>query len=99
MNCFDCATEGRTVAAIAVCHDCGAAVCGNHATIESHHLTRTAAMGVHLPVEPPARLIRCGVCHDARQAVAREQDSHNGHPIHNPFHRHHEKPASSPDDA
>jgi len=99
MNCLDCGGQGAAVAAVAVCRDCGAAVCADHATVESHHLTRTAAMGVQVPVEPPTRLIRCGVCHAARQSVTDEQHSHDGHPIHNPFHRHHDDPAGSPTDA
>jgi len=99
MNCFDCANEGGPVAAIAVCHRCGAAICGNHAIVEPHHLTRTGTMGVQVPVDPPARLIWCGVCHSALEAKVREQHSHGGHPIHNPFHRHHDEPAVSQPDA
>ncbi len=95
MNCFDCGEQGATVVAVAVCRDCGAAVCVDHTVVASHHLTRTATIGLQVPIEPPARLMRCGVCHQARQALAREQQSHSGHPIHNPFQRHHDEPTDA----
>lgn len=34
MNCFDCATQGRTEAAVAVCHRCGAGACAS--CVQSH---------------------------------------------------------------
>ena len=42
MNCFDCAAADWPTPAVAVCHDCGAAVCADHAVSFDHHLTRTA---------------------------------------------------------
>ena len=31
MNCFDCSAIGESSTAVAVCRDCGAAVCADHA--------------------------------------------------------------------
>ncbi len=69
MNCYDCATTGTTMAAVAVCHDCGAGVCIDHATTTRHHLTRIAALNRPVPVEPAARIIRCHTGAGATTAV------------------------------
>lgn len=39
MNGFDCATIDTITPAVAICHDCGAGVCAQHASIPEHHLT------------------------------------------------------------
>ena len=45
MNCYDCATQDHLARpAVAVCHDCGAAVCDTHAVARAHHLTRIATI-------------------------------------------------------
>ena len=49
MNCFDCAEADWLTPAVAVCHDCGAAVCADHAVSFDHHLTRTALIDRHDP--------------------------------------------------
>ena len=59
MNCYDCHRSGDTTAAIAICHDCGAALCSDHATEATHHLTVTRALTRRIPVDPPERRIRC----------------------------------------
>ena len=69
MNCLDCALTGVTSPAIAICCDCGAGVCGEHAVVRNHHLTRTATINRIIVVEPPARAVRCVVCTAARDAV------------------------------
>lgn len=69
MNCFDCAAHDRTAAAVAVCADCGAAVCQDHAHVTARWLTRTMVINRTVAVEPPARTIRCTVCQAARDAV------------------------------
>ena len=56
MNCFDCALAGAVTPALAVCHDCGAAVCADHAVARDHYLTRTATINRDVAVEPPRRL-------------------------------------------
>ncbi len=68
MNCFDCAALGDQVPAVAICADCGAAVCHGHAHVTARWLTRTMVINRVVAVEPPARTIRCGVCQAARDA-------------------------------
>ena len=70
MNCFDCASLGHSTDAVAVCTDCGAALCHDHAHVAAHWLTCTAVINRTVTVEPPARTIRCGVCQAAHDAVA-----------------------------
>lgn len=69
MNCFDCVSLGHSTDAVAVCADCGAALCHDHAHVSAHWLTRTAVINRTVIVEPPARLIRCGVCQAAHDAA------------------------------
>lgn len=69
MNCFDCATSGSATIAVAVCADCGAAVCHDHAHAAIRRLTRMAAINRPVRVEPPARSIRCGICQAAHDAA------------------------------
>ena len=73
MNCYDCTTQDRIGRpAVAVCRDCGAAVCDHHCVAREHHLTRTAVILRVEPVEPPARVIRCTTC-DAAWAALHHQ--------------------------
>ena len=67
MNCFDCIPVGATRGAVAVCIDCGAAVCLEHSITEKHWLTRTQVILRVERVDPPARLIRCRTCHSAHE--------------------------------
>ena len=69
MNCFDCAAHSRTEPAVAVCGDCGAGVCVQHAHVTARWLTRTMAINRTVAVEPPARTVRCSVCQAARDAA------------------------------
>jgi len=69
MNCFDCASLGHSADAVAVCADCGAALCHEHAHVSPHWLTRTAVINRIVVVEPPARMIRCNVCQAAHDSV------------------------------
>jgi len=71
MNCFDCALVGVVTSAAALCHDCGAGVCLEHAVARQRHLTRTVPLNRPIEVEPPARLIRCHTCTAAHDAVHR----------------------------
>ena len=70
MNCFDCASLGYSSDAVAVCANCGAAICHDHARVSAHWLTRTAVLNRTVNVDPPARTIRCGVCEAAHDAAA-----------------------------
>ena len=67
MNCFDCADFGITSEAVAVCADCGAGLCVDHARVAPRWLTRTT-LTCTVAVEPAARTIYCGTCHAARVA-------------------------------
>ncbi len=69
MNCFDCAALGDTSPAVAICAGCGAAVCPAHAHVTARWLTRAMTLGRVVAVEPPARVIRCGICQAAAGAV------------------------------
>ena len=71
MHCFDCAALGDATAAVAVCADCGAALCSAHAHVTPRWLTRTVAINRVVAIEPPARTIRCTVCQAARDAAPR----------------------------
>jgi hypothetical protein len=70
VNCLDCAARGRAEEAVAICADCGAGVCLDHAHVTARWLTRTMPISRTVPVEPPARTIRCGLCQQARDAEA-----------------------------
>ena len=69
MNCFDCAALGEPAVAVAICADCGAAVCPDHAHVTPRWLTRTMVINRIVAVEPPARTIRCTVCQAACDAA------------------------------
>lgn len=70
MDCLDCLLEaGRRTPAVGTCDGCGAGVCLDHAVILEHRLTRPAAILREIPVDPPARLLRCPTCQAAHLAV------------------------------
>lgn len=79
MNCFDCATHGEVSSAVAICAGCGAGLCLEHAHVDPRWLARTAAINRTVPVEPPARVVRCGVCAHAQDAA--------DHPVGQPHQR------------
>ncbi|WP_371502101.1 DUF2180 family protein [Kitasatospora sp. NBC_00374] len=61
MNCYDCHAEDRVVPAVAVCHHCGAGLCGDHTTSVwevVHHASGTGAST--LPTR--ARRLLCTTC-------------------------------------
>ncbi|WP_405987899.1 DUF2180 family protein [Streptomyces sp. NBC_00986] len=64
MNCYECHESGRTTAAVAVCRNCGAALCPEHIKVNAQHLERPEGMGV-TTLKEPARRITCLICHDA----------------------------------
>ncbi|OPF77311.1 hypothetical protein VT50_0221260 [Streptomyces antioxidans] len=61
MNCFDCHALGQTATAVAICHRCGAALCGDHARTTPHVLHRFNGMGV-ATMPRSARRIVCSTC-------------------------------------
>ena len=59
MNCFDHALEDQLEPAVAVCSNCGAGLCRQHAQVSEHDVEQ-ASVG---PSSPDlARLIRCSTC-------------------------------------
>jgi hypothetical protein len=70
MNCFDCAALGHAAEAVAVCADCWAGACPEHARVTPRWLTRTVPVNRTERVEVPARIIRCSLCQQARDAEA-----------------------------
>jgi hypothetical protein len=68
VNCYDCAVTGAHRDAAAICADCGAATCIEHAVNAQHWLTHTALINRVERIDPPARMIRCGTCHAAHAA-------------------------------
>jgi hypothetical protein len=77
MDCLDCLLDSRQHSvAVGTCVDCGAGVCLDHAVILEHWLTRAAAIMREVPVEPPARLIRCATCDAPHRAERGHQLPH-----------------------
>lgn len=70
MNCYDCHHDGRQTIAVAICHDCGAGVCGQHAAQGECTVTAVTATNWQAPVDPPQRRIRCHTCAAAGKAAA-----------------------------
>jgi hypothetical protein len=69
MKCFDCATHGEASSAVAICAGCGAGLCLEHSHVDPRWLTRTMAINRTVTVEPPARVVQCGVCAHAEEAA------------------------------
>ncbi|MFE0759945.1 DUF2180 family protein [Streptomyces smyrnaeus] len=62
MHCYDCYREGTETPAVAVCVDCGAAVCPRHLHSESEPVRESMSTGrVWSPGE--GRRMVCLVCH------------------------------------
>jgi len=79
MNCYDCATQDRlTRPAVGICHDCGAGVCVDHSHRDVRWLTRTALINRVETIDPPERIIRCGICAAAHEAAAHPADHRVG---------------------
>jgi hypothetical protein len=81
MNCFDCAAHGEVSTAVAICVGCGAALCLDHAHVNPRWLTRTAVINRTVVVDPPARVVRCGICSDAQDAVAHPAEPPKQHRV------------------
>ncbi|WP_374117194.1 DUF2180 family protein [Streptomyces sp. MNU76] len=67
MNCYECAQQRRTAAAVAVCCVCGAAVCADHVRSESKVLRGPASPG-KVTHDRAARQLTCPVCRAAEQS-------------------------------
>ena len=69
MNCFDCAAHGQHADAVAVCADCGAGLCLDHAHVAPRWLTRTTVINRVVAVEPPGPHHPLRLCQAARDAA------------------------------
>ncbi len=66
MQRLDSRTQGATSTAVGVCHDCGAAVCEEHARVVVNEVRRGSMLAA--PYRAPARMVRCPLCAAARAA-------------------------------
>lgn len=60
MQCLDCSTTDRSSDAVGVCTTCGAGVCGEHLSLDTHVITSHGGVGnarVHR-----TRAVTCSVC-------------------------------------
>lgn len=64
MECYECAREGTAAAAVAVCRECGAAVCVRHVRTEETEILKPAGMG-KVTSDQSARRLTCPVCRRA----------------------------------
>ncbi len=68
MNCYDCLTRGVVTPAVAVCHNCGAAVCEECVRRETRDAGSPATPGN--PSRHATRRLVCVGCDQALRAVA-----------------------------
>ncbi|MFE9390700.1 DUF2180 family protein [Streptomyces sp. NPDC006784] len=66
MHCYDCFKEGTETSALAVCVDCGAAVCNRHLHSDPEPVRRSMSVGQVWSSSDSRRMI-CLVCHDVLQ--------------------------------
>ncbi len=60
MNCYDCALNGNTTPAVAVCNDCGAGICLDCVRVEQTDHTHSSSPGV--PTPHRTRTLTCASC-------------------------------------
>lgn len=61
MTCYDCESDG-TRSVVAICSECGAAICSEHAVEGTLVQFAVTATSWRTPLEPPQRRIRCRAC-------------------------------------
>ncbi|WP_328390531.1 DUF2180 family protein [Streptomyces sp. NBC_00400] len=66
MNCYDCARGSGNAAAVAICRNCGAALCDRHAWSAPQTVVRVQGVGQSTLPEPARRIV-CTVCRGATQ--------------------------------
>lgn len=62
MNCYECATQGKERAAVAVCHRCSAGLCMEHTVEISRTVVRREPINRLVPVPTPGREFLCKSC-------------------------------------
>lgn len=65
MNCLECERAGGHHTAVALCHNCSAALCMEHAKILPKRLEMIEPLFKPVPLPIPAQLILCHTCHAA----------------------------------
>ena len=65
MNCLECEQAGAHRTAIALCHNCSAALCLEHAKVMPKHLEMLVPVCKTVPLPIPAQVILCRTCHAA----------------------------------
>ena len=65
MNCLECEQNGVHRTAVALCHNCSAALCLEHAEVLPKHLEMHVPVGKTVDLPLPARVILCHTCHAA----------------------------------
>ncbi|MFF1714671.1 DUF2180 family protein [Streptomyces sp. NPDC058268] len=68
MNCYDCHQLGTNTAAIAVCRNCGGALCPAHIKVTAQEIHRHDGMGLST-LKQGARRLTCLTCHDAENQL------------------------------
>jgi hypothetical protein len=72
MNCYVCAQTQVERAAVGLCHNCSAALCGDHAIETSQDVVTYALLNREVILPKKARELFCGVCeaalHQSRRA-------------------------------
>jgi hypothetical protein len=68
MNCFDCDSDGQATSAVAICANCGAAVCAAHATTSPQMVQFQNGLGMRTQAGR-ARQIHCPTCTATRATV------------------------------
>ncbi|MGW2562655.1 DUF2180 family protein [Streptomyces sp. NPDC001514] len=68
MDCYECHSLKRSTTAVAVCRECGVALCSSHMHVETHQMQREAGMGKSIR-EMPARRVVCPACRRSELSV------------------------------
>lgn len=65
MNCLECESQGIQRTAVALCHNCSAALCLEHALVLPKHLEVSLPVCKTVTLPIPAQIILCRICHAA----------------------------------
>ncbi|UQA92009.1 DUF2180 family protein [Streptomyces halobius] len=68
MECYECHSLHRSASAVAVCRECGVALCEGHLYVETQPMSKKAGLGKSTS-EVPARRVVCPACRRAELSV------------------------------
>jgi hypothetical protein len=71
MNCYECAQKSSERAAVGLCHNCSAGLCGEHVFERPRDMTTTVPLGRIVTLPIAAREILCQVCKTALEQPRR----------------------------